>query len=90
MTKQKQYVFSARTTEEGLRRLNELKAERGIGWDDLVINAMCAHYGLDSLVMALPKREKPAKEALTAEQQAPMETTSEDYPTEEKPKKKSK
>ena len=28
-------VFSARTTEEGLRLLNSLRQERGIGWDDL-------------------------------------------------------
>jgi hypothetical protein len=58
---QKQYVFSARTTEEGLRQLNELKAERGIGWDDLVIDAVCAHYGLDRLAMMLPKVYRPEK-----------------------------
>ena len=66
MAKAKQYVFSARTTEEGLRQLNRLKAERGIGWDDLVIDAVCAHYGLDKLAMALPKpyeaAEKPKEE----------------------------
>jgi hypothetical protein len=27
---EKHFVFSARTTEEGLRRLNQLKAERGL------------------------------------------------------------
>ena len=63
MAKQKQYVFSARTTEKGLRRLNELKEQRGIGWDDLVIDAVCAHYGLDTLVMALPKAYKPDKKS---------------------------
>ena len=61
MAKEKQHVFSARTTEEGLRRLNELKAKLGLSWDGLVIDAMCAHYGLDRGVMAIPKRSKPDK-----------------------------
>jgi hypothetical protein len=43
-------VFSARTTEEGLRLLNELKARLGVGWDALVIDAVCAHYGLNRAV----------------------------------------
>jgi hypothetical protein len=55
MAKEKQYVFSTRATEEGLSRLNELKAEKGIGWDALVIDAVCVHYGLERLAMALPK-----------------------------------
>ena len=61
MAKEKHHVFSARTTEEGLKVLNQLKEERGIGWDELVIDAVCAHYGLDRGVMALPKVEKPQK-----------------------------
>jgi hypothetical protein len=61
MTKQKHYVFSARTTEEGLKLLNQLKTEKGVGWDDLVIDAVCAHYGLDRLTMALPKAYRPEK-----------------------------
>jgi hypothetical protein len=40
-------VFSARTTEEGLKTLNELKARLGVGWDGLVIDAVSAHYGVD-------------------------------------------
>lgn len=67
MAKEKQYVFSARTTEEGLRALNALKAERNISWDDLVIDAVCAHYRLDRGVMALPKAEKPLKPAKKSE-----------------------
>lgn len=52
----KQHVFSTTTTEEGLRQLNELKAKLGLGHDDVVINAVCAHYyGLDRLAVALPK-----------------------------------
>lgn len=31
----------------------------GVGWDDLVIDAVGAHYGLDKAVMALPKAERP-------------------------------
>jgi hypothetical protein len=61
MAKEKQYVFSARTTEEGLRLLNGLRKEHNVGWDDLVIDAVCAHYNLDRLVMTLPKAYKPEK-----------------------------
>ena len=63
MAKAKQRVFSARTTEEGLGLLNGLRKERGVGWDELVIDAVCAHYGLDRLVMALPKAYKPEKKS---------------------------
>ena len=62
MAKGKQYVFSARTTEEGLKILNELKAKLGVGWDELVIDAVCAHYGLDRDVMVPLKVGKPPKE----------------------------
>lgn len=31
MLREKQHVFSARTTEEGLKTLNELKARLGVG-----------------------------------------------------------
>jgi hypothetical protein len=58
MPKGRHYVFSARTTREGLRQLNDVKRERGVGWDDLVIDAVCAHYGLDRSILALPKAEK--------------------------------
>jgi len=58
--KEKHRVFSARTTEEGLRLLNDLKARLGVSWDALIIDAVCAHYGLDRAVMAVPP--KPAKE----------------------------
>jgi len=61
MAKQKHHVFSARTTEEGLRLLNGLRRERKVGWDDLVIDAVCDRYGLDKLVMALPKLYRPEK-----------------------------
>jgi hypothetical protein len=61
MAKQRHYVFSARTTDEGLRLLNGIRQEKKIGWDDLVIDAVCAHYGLDTLVMSLPKAYRPEK-----------------------------
>lgn len=61
MPRGKQYIFSARTTEEGLRLLNELKAKLGMGWDEFVIDAMCTKYGLDRDVLALPKVERPPK-----------------------------
>ncbi len=34
MAREKQHVFSARTTEEGLRLLSDLRKEKGIGWDE--------------------------------------------------------
>jgi hypothetical protein len=61
MPDKKHHVFSARTTEEGLRMLNELKKEKDIAWDELVIDAVCAHYGLDRAVMELPKQARPDK-----------------------------
>ena len=61
MAKEKHHVFSARTTEEGLRILNDLRKERNVGWDGLVVDAVCAHYGLDKSVMAIPKQAMPEK-----------------------------
>ncbi len=93
MAKAKQHVFSARTTEEGLRRLNELRKERGVGWDDLVIDAMCERYGLDRAMMTLPRKEKPAKEAESTQPagqtggERPVEA-GEEKPPEEKPARK--
>lgn len=90
MAKEKQYVFSARTTEEGLKALNEVKARLSMGWDDLVIEAVSARYELDKAMMTLPRKEKPTKEAPTTAQQLEVEAISEVSPTEEKTKKKSK
>lgn len=90
MAKDKQHVFSARTTGEGLRRLNELKEKLGVSWDDLVIDAVSAHYGLDRATLAVPKREKPAKEAKSGEQQPPIEQTAEEKPAKKRGKGKGK
>ena len=57
MAKVKQYVFSARTTEEGLKQLNELKTKLGIGWDEMVIDRVCVHYNLNKAVLSLPKKK---------------------------------
>ena len=61
MPDKKHFVFSARTTEDGLRILSDLRKEKDIGWDELVIDAVCANYGLDRNIMAIPKQEKPDK-----------------------------
>ena len=69
MAKERHFVFSARTTEEGLRLLNGIRQDKKIGWDDLVLDAVCERYGLDTLVMSLPKAyrpEKPKKEKKVA------------------------
>lgn len=90
MAKEKQHVFSARTTEAGLKALNEVKSCFNIGWDELVIDAVSAHYNMDKAMMTLPRKEKPIIEAQPTEQQAPAETA-EELPTEEKlPAKKHK
>ncbi len=60
MSKAKQYVFSARTTEEGLRWLNELKSKLNIDWDELVIDGMCGHHNLDKAMLSLSKKETSA------------------------------
>jgi len=59
MPREKQHVFSARTTEEGLKALSGLKARLGVSWDGLVIDAVNAHYGVD--VPKPPRAEKAAK-----------------------------
>jgi hypothetical protein len=62
MAKVKQYVFSARTTEEGLKRLSEVKSKAGVGWDEFVIEGMCGYYKLDKAILSLPKKEATVKE----------------------------
>jgi hypothetical protein len=44
MARAKQYLFSARTTEAGLKALNEVKERVNRGWDELVIEAVSEHY----------------------------------------------
>ena len=44
-----------------LSLLSELKVKFSAGWDDLVIDAVCAHYGLDRGMMVLPRAERPQK-----------------------------
>ncbi len=62
----KHYVFSARTTGEGLRALNELKDSLGVSWDDLIVDAINVAY-IDPLgievprIPKLPKAERPPK-----------------------------
>ncbi len=93
MPREKQFVFSARTTAEGLRQLSELRQERRVGWDELVIEAVSEHYGLDRAMMTLPKKEVSAKETPAEQQPAEGEESrlevGQDRPAEEtQPKKK--
>jgi hypothetical protein len=77
MPRGKQYVFSARTTEEGLKALNELKARLGVNWDRLLIGAINAHYGVEipmpALVGSMPEERAEAKAAKDAERVAKAE-----------------
>lgn len=71
--KKKYHVFSARTTEEGLKILNELKKAQNVGWDDLVINAMDRTYGV-----TIPRIEltgpSPAERAKAKEEKEAAKT----------------
>ena len=83
MARDKQHVFSARTTEQGLKALNETKGRLKLSWDEMVIEAVSAHYNLDREMMSLPRKEKPVKEPQPTEQQSPEETVNETAPIEE-------
>ncbi len=50
---EKHYVFSARTTRDGLAVLSKAKGDRG--WDNFVNEAVCAHYSLDPAAINLPQ-----------------------------------
>jgi hypothetical protein len=98
MAREKQYVFSARTTEEGLKALNEVKSCFNIGWDELVIEAVSEHYNLDKAMITLPKKEKPAKPVKDEAEHPPAEeatpeqlvTVEQERPAEEKQPTKKK
>lgn len=61
MARAKQWVFSARTTEEGLKALGEVKAKLNVGWDELVIEAVSAHFNLDKAMMPRPGKRRPLR-----------------------------
>lgn len=48
----KHYVYSARTTREGLALLSKAKGD--MGWDRFVNEAVCAHYGFDPAAINPP------------------------------------
>ena len=85
----KHYVYSARTTKDGLAILNNAKGKRG--WDSFVNEAVAGHYGLDLSVIALPpskflEEQKARREAREAEK---AKNTAENKAV-EKPKKSAK
>jgi hypothetical protein len=70
---EKHYVYSARTTDEGLALINKARGERG--WDEFVNQAVAEHYGLDLGIIALPpskfiEEQKSKREAREAEKVA--------------------
>lgn len=83
MAREKQYVFSARTTEEGLKALNEIKARLKASWDDMVIDAVCERYNLDRTVMMPPKKGKPAEASQNGAEQPHIEES----PPESRPRR---
>jgi len=52
---EKHYVYSARTTEQGLALINKARGDRG--WDEFVNQAVAGHYGLDLAAISLPPRK---------------------------------
>ena len=44
MPETKHYVYSARTTEDGLAALNKIRQDRVISWDRLINDAVCEKY----------------------------------------------
>jgi regulator of protease activity HflC (stomatin/prohibitin superfamily) len=77
---EKHYVYSSRTTERGLKILNELKDRLGVTWDGLITDAVCAHYKLDRADIALPRdtRREEERAAKEAEKQARAEQREKD------------
>jgi hypothetical protein len=88
MGDKKFYVYRARTTLEGLKQLNELKAKLNINWDKLINDAVCEKHGLDPTVINMPQSEFLQKrEAKKAQKKAfsmppaenkPQETSAEE------------
>jgi hypothetical protein len=86
---EKHYVYSARTTEQGLALLSKARGEKD--WDAFVNEAVCEHYGLDMAVVVPPKKEKPAKKAGGNQQPAEEKieaVTAKERATEDKPAKR--
>jgi hypothetical protein len=48
----KHYVYSSRTTKEGLALFNKSKGDKS--WDQFINDAISAHYGLDPPTVNLP------------------------------------
>lgn len=70
MGDKKHYVFSARTTEEGLKMLNDLKARLNISWDELIVPAINRAYDVSiPMVPRAPVDETKAAAKAQREQE---------------------
>lgn len=58
MARKKSYKISANLGEAGLRKVNELKAKAGLGWDAFILAAIAEKYGVP-LEELLPPRRGP-------------------------------
>ena len=70
---EKHYVYSARTTNEGLALINKARGDRG--WDAFINEAVAGHYGIDLAAISLPpskflEEQKAKREAKAAEKAA--------------------
>lgn len=63
----KKYMgFTAKTTPEGLTQLNQLRVDKKLNWNQLVITAINSYYKVNIPIPVKevkPKVEKPAKVA---------------------------
>jgi hypothetical protein len=81
MPETKHFVYSARTTEQGLALLNKAKGEGG--WDGFINEAVCEHYGLDpaavnpppSKYLAEREEKRKAREAKAKPKRAAKKTS---------------
>ena len=65
MARKKSYKISANLGEAGLRKVNELKAKAGLGWDAFILAAIAEKYGVPLEELLAPRREpRPKNEKL--------------------------
>jgi hypothetical protein len=85
----KHYVYSARTTREGLELLNKARGERG--WDAFINEAVCGHYNLDpTTVIPPPSRFLADREERRKAREAGMAKKAEGKKAEKGPRKAAK
>ena len=91
MPDKKHFVYSSRTTREGLALIN--KARGDTSWDVFLSQAVAAHYGIDLAAISLPpskflEEQKAKRDAREAEKAAKKAAEKKAKGKVEKPAKK--